>query len=78
MFAVCTRDGKRWFARPVKEKKDVSWRDQLSNFVLKCVETNKTPSIVIPVGDELPKVRSKSEKPVKADAIAKHQSRFAS
>jgi hypothetical protein len=74
---VCSRDGKRWFVRFVKEKKTTAWRDGICNFILECMERNVTPNVIIPLGDELVRVRGRSERPAKAECIAKHQTRMA-
>lgn len=74
---VCSRDGKKWFVRMLKVKKDGSWRDSICEFVLKCLEKKVFPRVEIPVGSEVPRVREKSERPSKVEAIAKHQSRMA-
>ena len=61
----------------LKVKKDGSWRDSLCEFVLKCLEKKVFPTVVIPLGSEVPRVREKSERPSKEEAIVKHQSRMA-
>ena len=75
----------------VKEKKDYSFRQVMASLVLqvnsacsdlvqiysfKCIRTGSRPQIEIPVGDDMPSLSKVVEKPSKAEAIAKHQSRF--
>lgn len=74
---VCSRDGKRWFVRIVKEKKTTVWRDGICTFILECMERNVSPNVTIPLGDELVRVRGRSERPGKAECVAKHQTRMA-
>ena len=73
---VCSRDGKRWYIRMVKEEKDSRWMDGICEFVVECVDRQMIPKVEIPVGSEVTRVRSRSEKPDKSEAFAKHQTRM--
>lgn len=72
----CSRDGKRWYVRVVKEKKDGSWRDTLCDFVVQCVEKRVAPAVEVPSGADVKCVRGKVERPDKLESIKKHQSRM--
>ena len=70
------RHGKRYYVKPIKVNKDHGWRNTLASLVLSCVRTDSVPTVNIPLGEELPKFRKEINKPEKADAVQKHQSRF--
>ena len=74
----CSRDGKRWYVRVVKEKKDGSWRDLLCDFVVQCVEKRVVPAVEVPTGADVERVRGKVERPDKFESIRKHQFRMMS
>ena len=60
----------------IKEEKDSRWMDGISDFVIECVDKQLVPKVEIPVGSDIARVRSKSDKPDKYLALAKHQTRM--
>ena len=55
---------------------DSAWLVRPYTFLFQCLRADSKPDVTIPLGNELPRVRVPIEKPVKEEAIRKHQSRF--
>ena len=88
---VKTRHAKKYQVKAVKVAKDTSWRNGLASLTVKVYKslwlnalifqiqfarTGTKPSVSIPLGEDLPRVRKQIEKPDKLEAIRSHQSRF--
>merc|ERR1711976_29468 len=74
---ACNRAGKKWFVKPRKAPKDVSFRDTIARQILECVRHRRRPQVNIPVAGEEEFIRGKVERPDKATVVSQHQSRMA-
>ena len=74
---VCNRAGTKWFTKVKKVKKDYSWREFIVDLVMKSLELRKKIDVEIPLPKDDDFVRKKkAERPVKAEAVRKHQTRL--
>lgn len=73
---VRQRHGKKYYAKPVKEDKNHSWREIILRMVVKCIETSTRPDVTLPVLDDVESVRPRIDKPEKSAAIEAHKSRL--
>jgi hypothetical protein len=70
------RHGKKFYAKPIKEAKDHSWRELIVRFVVECVASNTRPIVTLPVLSGEESVRVQINKPPKEEAVAAHKSRL--
>jgi len=73
---VTHRDGAKYFVRPVKEEKDMSWLDSIASVALQALEFKKIPLAELPLGETMKTRKKSATKPDKSTAISLHQTRM--
>jgi hypothetical protein len=67
---VATRDGKLWTAKLVREPKDTSWRQEITDEVIQAVRCGAAPKVKIPTDNHYKRFGKKLPKPEKSIAMA--------
>ena len=76
LFDFMFRDGSKWFARPIREIKDESWKYEILTEVTDSVKNNRPPTLLIPTDEEFKTCSKKVPKPPVEEVVKRTKSRF--